>query len=417
MHVTGDSRLSTEPELTMRILMSPIIMLSRIPCATIIILMAILASAFVSVPGAGAGSLEYPYIYKSARTLGMGGANVAIGGRFDSVFHNPAGLSLMPEKNWEVNILDLNVDYNDDAIDFAGDMSDAFDTGDLNNDGDSDDDQLIAVNDVLKDYRGKNIHFNAAALSSVAYNYGAYSLGVGGLVSQKVDAVPHQGFGLEGLLEVNAHLQTGVIVAVGSEPLSDLHAGVAVKFLNREAVNHFFTAKELTENEDNLEDYIKDELSENGSAVGFDAGLIYAFWQDRIIRPSLGLSVMDIGDTDLDAAGEVPMTVNIGIAATGDLLVFESLTVGLDYVDLLDNYEEDNDWGKRVRIGGELLLTDSSIFSALLRAGLYQGYPTGGFELRYSVVRIIYTSYAEELGAYAGQDMDRRHMLALNIGW
>ena len=347
----------------------------------------------------------------------MGGANVAIGGGFGSVFHNPAGLSLMPENNWEVNILNINVDYNDDAIDFAGDMGDAFDTGDLNNDGDTDDDQLKAVNDVLKDYRGKNIHFNASALSSVANNYGDYSFGVGGLASMKVDAVPHQGFGSEGLLEVDAIVQTGVIVSMGTEPLSNLHAGVAVKFLNREAINHFFTAQEIIENEDNLEDYIQDELSENGSTVGLDAGVIYAFWPDSIIRPSLGLSVMDIGDTDFDAAGEVPMTVNLGIAATGDLLVFESLTVGLDYVDLFNNYKEDDDWGKRVRMGGELILVDNGRSSVALRAGIYQGYPTGGVEIKYSTVRVTYTSYAEELGAYAGQGMDRRHMLALNIGW
>ena len=383
---------------------------ARFSYVATIILMVMLATASVSVPFAGAGSLEYPYVYKSSRALAMGGANVAIGGRFDSVFHNPAGLSRMPENNWEVNVLDLNVDYNDEAIDFADDISDAFDI-------DDDGDQLKAVNDVLKDYRGKNIHLNAASLSSVANNYGDFSLGIGGLISAKVDAMPHQGFGLDGLLEVDTYIQTGVIVAVGAEPLSNLHAGVAVKFLNREAVNHYFTAKEITENEDNLGDYIKDELSESGSTVGFDAGLIYTFLQNSIISPSMGLSVMDIGDTDFDAAGKVPMTVNLGIAATGDLLVFESLTVGLDYVDLFNNYEEDDDWGKRVRMGGELLLADSRIFSAALRAGLYQGYPSYGAELRYSVVRVTYTSYAEELGAYAGQDMDRRHMLALNIGW
>ena len=381
------------------------------------ILMVMLATASVSAPRAWAGSLEYPYVYKSSRILAMGGANVAIGGRFDSVFHNPAGLSRMPEKNWEVNILDLNVDYKSNAIDFSEDISDAFNTGDLNNDGDTVDDQLKAVNDVLQDYRGEYIHFNAANLSSVVNNYGDYSLGIGGLVSAKVDAIAHQGFGLDGLLEVDAHTQTGVIVAVGTEPLSNLHAGIAVKFLNREAVTRYFTAKEITENEDNLGDFIKDEHSEKGSTVGLDAGLIYAFWQDSIIRPSLGISVMDIGDTDFDAAGKVPMTVNIGMAATGDLLVFESLTVGLDYVDLFNNYEEDDDWGKRVRFGGELLLTDSRRFSAALRAGLYQGYPSYGAELRFFAVRVTYTSYAEELGAYAGQDMGRRHMLALNIDW
>jgi hypothetical protein len=296
-------------------------------------------------------------------------------------------------------------------------MNDAFDAEDQNNDGDTDDDRLMAVNRVLRDYRGENIHIDAANLSSVAYNYGKASFGIGGLASAKLDAVPHQGFGSEGLLEVDAYIQGGAIVGVAAEPLNDLHAGVSVKFLERGTVDHYFTAKEITENEDNLGEYIKDELSEKGTAVGFDAGMICSFFQNSIIRPSMGFSVMDIGDTDFGDAGVVPMTVNLGIAATGNLLVFETLTVGLDYVDLLNNYEEDDDWGKRVRFGGELIMIDNALLTAALRAGLYQGYSTYGVEIMLSVLKVSYTSYAEELGAYAGQDMDRRHMIALNIGW
>ena len=385
---------------------------ARFSHVAMIALLVMLATAFVSVPIAEAGSFNYPYIYKSPRTLAMGGANVAIGGRFDSVFNNPAGLARMPENNWEANLLNLNLSINDNAINFGEDLGDAFDIED-------DAEQLTAVNNVLKDYRGKNMHLSASNLSSVANNFGDYSLGIGGLLSAKVDAIPHQGFGSDGLLEVDTYIQTGVIVGVGTKPLSNLHAGVALKFLNREGVNHSFTAREITENDENLDDYIQDELSESGSTVGLDAGVIYVFPRDRdsIFKRSLGLSLMDIGDTDFGAAGKVPMTVNLGMAATGDIPVFESLTVGLDYIDLFNSYEEDDDLGKRVRTGGELLLTDSWIFSAALRAGLYQGYPSYGAELRLTVVRVTYTSYSEEIGAYAGQDRDRRHMFALNIGW
>jgi hypothetical protein len=401
----------------MRLSLSQIRTPADLPIAATAALVAILAASFVFVPCARAGSREYPYIYKSPRTLAMGGASIAIGGRFDSVFQNPAGLSLMPEKNWEVNVLSLSVGYNDNAIDFIKDLDDALDTGDQNKDGDTGDDQLIAVNNVLKEYRGRNIHVDAANLSSVANNYGKYSFGIGGLASAKVDAIPHQGFGLDGLLEMDANIQTGVIVGVGAKPLDNLHAGIAVKFLNRETVAHSFTARELVENEDDIEGYIKDNTLEKGSAVGLDAGMIYSFFQNSLIRPSVGFSVMDIGDTDFGAAGEIPMTVNLGVAATGNLLVFESLTVGLDYVDVLNNYEEDDDWGKRLRFGGELVLAESSQFSAALRAGLYQGYKTYGAEIRFSALRVSYTSYAEEIGAYAGQDKDRRHMIALNLGW
>jgi len=39
---------------------------------------------------------EYPYLFKDPRTIGMGGATVAIGGYSNAVFYNPAGISNIP---------------------------------------------------------------------------------------------------------------------------------------------------------------------------------------------------------------------------------------------------------------------------------------------------------------------------------
>ncbi|MEW6215782.1 MAG: hypothetical protein AB1478_11390, partial [Nitrospirota bacterium] len=41
---------------------------------------------------------EYPYLYKSPKAMGLGGAYTAIGGRVDTLFYNPAGLSNMPRE-------------------------------------------------------------------------------------------------------------------------------------------------------------------------------------------------------------------------------------------------------------------------------------------------------------------------------
>jgi hypothetical protein len=382
-----------------------------------VILLAIMATAAFSVPRANAASLEYPYIYKSSKTLAMGGANVAIGGGFESVFYNPAGIAHDEEEGWDILVLNLNVSINNYTVSFGEDISDALDADDLNNDGDNEDEQLRALNDVFNHFQGTNIHFNATNLSYAAKKFGDYSLGIGIIVSQKVDAIPHQGFGSSGLLEVDSVKQTGMVLGASTEPIRGLKSGFSVKFINREVVKHSFTANELIANQDNLSDYITDELSEEGSGLGLDAGVMYSFWHYSKIRPTLGLSVMDIGDTDYGSAGTMPMTVNLGISATGDLMVFKTLTVGLDYVDVLNNYEQDDDWGKRVRVGGELVVEDSEALRSAIRAGLYQGYPSFGFIFSFTAVSISYTSYAEELGAYAGQDMDRRHLLTVKIGW
>jgi len=360
---------------------------------------------------------QYPYLYKSPRAMGMGGAYIAIGGRTDTLFYNPAGLSAMPEKNWEVNLLGISADVGKNVIDFAKDMTDAFDTKDLDGDGDEGDDQLRAVNEVLAKYRGKNLHVGAANWSSLGRNQGSWAFAVGGVGSLRIDAMTHQGFGSEGFLEVNADAIGGGLLGLSFRLVDGLYGGVGIKALHRESLVHSFTARELVERQDNIDDYITKELRKSGNAVGFDAGFIYKFAQDSFLKPSVGLSVMDIGDLKFGDAGKIPMTVNLGVAINPEIPLLGSFLVGLDYVDLFNNYKEDKDIGKRLRFGGELYLINRKLLSLGIRAGLYQGYPTFGADLRFLLFTVSYVTYAEEVGAYAGQDEDRRHFLFINIGW
>ena len=54
-------------------------------------------------------------------------------------------------------------------------------------------------------------------------------------------------------------------------------------------------------------------MESNGSAVAADLGAIYQY--NLIMRPSLAISVLNIGDLDFDERyGSQPMTVNIGAA-------------------------------------------------------------------------------------------------------
>lgn len=381
-----------------------------------IVFLAIIALAAAVPSIALASSLEYPYIYKSPRVMGMGGANVAIGGRFDSVFYNPAGLSNMELDDWEVNILNLSAVYGQNTMDFVEDINDAFDVGDLNGDGDSSDDELIAVNDVLTQYRGKNLHLTVADLSSMARGGDAISWGVGIIASFSMNAVPHQGFGTDGLLEMNTIMDSGVVVGAGFNGEEQFRPGVSAKFINREAMSHEFSARELIENEDNLDSYITDDLLVDASAFGIDAGFIYEM-SDAYLAPSIGVSALNIGGMDFGDAGEVPMSLNAGISIRPELPILGDVILGADLVDITGEFDEDSDIGKRLRIGAETSPVDTSLATIAVRAGVYQGYGTFGADLRFTVVTVSYNTYAEELGAYAGQESDRRHMVSLAIGW
>jgi hypothetical protein len=362
--------------------------------------------------------LEYPYIYKSTRAMGMGGAYTAVGGRVDSLFYNPAGLINIPQdKGWEVNLINLSVGYGKNTEKFLKDMKDALDTQDLNGDGSSNDDQLRAVNDVLAKYRGENLHLRVADFTSIGHSYDRWAFGVGGVGSGRLDALTHQGFGSDGFLEVDADATYGGLGGVSYGITDNLFAGISVKSLHRDTLIHNFTARELVDNQDNLSDYIQKDLKKSGDATAFDLGVIWKFAPASQFKPSFGASILNIGDLDFGDAGKLPQTVNLGLAINPAISWARSLTVAADYIDVMNNFKQDKDMAKRLRYGAELQLFDILPAEVALRAGMYNNSPTFGFDLRLLVFTLSYAMYTEELGAYAGQDRDRRQLVTLDIGW
>jgi hypothetical protein len=373
-------------------------------------------------------NLEYPYIYKSTRAMGMGGAYTAVGGRVDSLFYNPAGLINIPQdKGWEVNLINLSVEVGKNMADlkkliqkkdcgdntFCKDMQDALDQ----DKHPSDADQLQAVNNVLANYRGKNMHMRIADFTSIGKSYDRWAFGLGGIASGRLDAMSHEGFGSNGLLEVNADTFTGGIGGASIGFTNNVFGGIAIKSLHRESLIHDFTARELVDHQSDLNDYIQKDLKVSGDGIGFDAGLIWKFAPESRLKPSFGASILNVGDMKFGNAGKLPQTVNTGIAINPTIPVFRSLTVAVDYIDVLNNYKQDKDMSKRLRYGAELQLFDKLPVEMSLRAGMYEGTPTFGADLRLLIFSLSYVMYTEQLGAYPGQDKDKRQLVTLDIGW
>jgi len=366
----------------------------------------------------GPTSNEYPYLYKSSRAMGMGGAYTAIGGRVDALFYNPATLINIPrDKGWDVNLLNISVHAGKNTEDFVEDMGDAFDVTDQNGNGNTGDEELKAMNNVLARYQGKNLHLSVTDLTAIGKSFDSSAFAVGGVGVGRLDAMAHQGFGSDGLLEINADMTYGAVTGYSMEATNGLYLGLGIKALKRESLIHSFTAQELVDKQDTLDDYITDQLRKKGSAIGFDAGLLWKINPDSWWKPSAGFSVMNIGDLDFKEAGKLPMTVNAGFSVNPQISWSRSLLIGFDYVDILNNYEQDKDMLKRTRLGAELQLFDIMPVEMAVRAGLYEGYPTFGADLRLLTFLFSYTMYSEEIGAYSGQDKDTRHILTFNLGW
>ena len=276
---------------------------------------------------------------------------------------------------------------------------------------------MRAVNDVIAKYRGKNLHLDVTDFTSIGKSFDRFAFGLGGLVNARLDAMAHQGFGPEGFLEVNADATYGPVGGFSYGVTNNIFVGLSAKMLNRESLVHNFTTREFVEKQDTLDKYITDELRKSSSAFGVDAGVIYKFAQDSRFRPSVGLSAMNIGDLNFGDAGKIPMTINAGVSANPQIPYFRSLVLGMDYVDVANNYSQDKDMWKRLRYGGELQLFDILPAEMSVRAGMYEGSPTFGADLRLLTFMVSYVKYSEEVGAYAGQDKDERQIIQVTFGW
>ncbi len=380
-------------------------------------LLTALSIALVAGSSAMAANFEYPYIYKDPAVMGMGGAYTAVGGTINSLFYNPAGLSDVKQSaGFEVTLLKLGVAASSKTKDFYNDLQDVLDI-------DNDTEQLTALNNLILKYLGENFHFDVETLALGVVKGGeTSSFGFTLVGNVQANFATHEGAGTDGLIEVHQHSYGGVIGGYARKFMDDkLKIGLGAKFLYAQSVDHTFTTSEIVANSDNLDDYIKDNYLETGSGFSFDFGLEYNPLPDNVLHPQVGLSVLNIGDLDFGDAGKIPMSVNLGFALKPEFEGFGGLfkepVFALDVVDIIRNNSVDDDWGKRIRLGAEVKVWDNKFASWIVRTGLYEGYPTFGTDFRIGVVNLQFATYAEEVGAYAGQDADRRYTGALSIEW
>jgi len=366
---------------------------------------------------------EYPQLYKDPTVMGMAGANVAVGGHASALFYNPAALSYIPrEYGVEVELINFSASINENIIDFAEDFSDATDDPEAVT-GDPDTDETLAMLGVLDMYMGKNIHVDLNNFTSVSRKGEKTAFAIGGLGGANFDFRTHRGFGTDGVMEVQGIVYYGAAfgmsrdfseVEIGKYILNDFSLGFGIKQLTYGSINQAFTIDELID--DNFEDNVQDDYMKEGTSTVYDLGGTYKVTPNFIA----GVSVMNIGGVGDEDAVYIPMTINAGVGYLKRWeghKFFNQVRLAADYIDISKGYDQDTDIIKRTRMGLETNVWDGWFSTLSLRGGLYQGSATYGANIRLLLLQIGYATYEEEVGAYAGQDKDRRHMVNITFGW
>ncbi|MDT8272802.1 MAG: hypothetical protein RRA35_06385 [Desulfomonilia bacterium] len=335
------------------------------------------------------GAQEFPSIYKGIRPMGMGGAFTALSNDATALFYNPAGLAAIKERR--TMLFPLEVGLGRDAYDFYDEALDV------------DFDSTLETTEFLRNYAGDYAHASFALFPNHARPNFAFGLIAAGRSNLQVRDR------LYPRLITDMVADAGVCAGYARSILGDrISLGGSLKYLFRQSLNEEYTVVDITT--DDFEDRLEDDVQE-GSGILLDLGLIYKVHTGRInatdVTLQVGMSANNLIGNKLGDAQDLHNNVSIGFAA-----LTSSVAVTVDYVDLLNQFEGNDDFATRLRFGVEYALPKY----ATLRTGFYQGYLTMGLTLKASIVQLDLLTYAEEVGAYSGQRSDRRYVLGLSFG-
>lgn len=333
---------------------------------------------------------EYPYIYKGVRPMGMGGAFVAVSNDANALFYNPAGLADI--RTVRTSILPLEFELGEKAYDIYKDAADV----------DFDDETETA--EFLREYIGERAHL--AMNLFPYYSMPGFAFCLIGTARMDLEVYDRQ----------YPKVFTNVISDVGAgagyaRPLFDgtLLVGASAKYIYRQSLTEHYTVLDITS--EDLDDLIDDDLVD-GSGVLVDLGVIYKLDHIGLSGARLGISANNLVGSDLGDAQDIDDHIDIGFAVERQFWITKT-TLAADYVDLFSQVGDDDDPAKRIRLGAEISFP--KILS--VRVGLYQGYFSSGLTLDAKYARIDVLTYAEEIGAYAGQRVDRRYSFRFTLGF
>ncbi len=371
---------------------------------------------------------ELAYLYKDPRTMGMGGAGVAVGGYSSAVFSNPAGLAKLQPGELQIDLLGLHTSASSDMQEIVDDINDAT----------KEDDATDAILRAFAKHSGTRVHGDVSNYSSLSMNHGPYAWSVGLLAVGDANIVPHANAGAQGFLETQARVYGGVTAGfaqnfnLGNHTLT---VGISGKYIKQKSYEGTINANDIV-NADDVEDAISDKLEKDGNGFSGDLGIIYQMSSSVPLKPAFGLSALNIGKLKFnDAYGSQPTTINLGVAIHPELGIFSQTVVALDYVDLfnanntryynLDDVNgnvsytdvKDEDVVKRIRFGAKTRFYDVGWSYLDGSVGLYQGKVTGGVDLKASIFKLGFSTYVEQLGPSAGDYDDRRYTVNLGISW
>jgi hypothetical protein len=336
-----------------------------------------------------------PDLYRSTYYLGRGNTGVAVADEEEAIFYNPAGLALGKGVYKKTVLASPQVEFSTATRDLIR--------------------KLTAENanavEAVRGNIGVPNHLGIRNFTGIIFRRAA----LGAIASSNTDLLAYKSPTDGGLEAVRASTDQSLGLTFSlaeSFWANHLYLGVTGKYLARSRGYLSASAAEA----DTVQAKIKDQSSflGVGQGEGADVGLMYV--PDSRVPWSLGLTVNDVGDTNIRPQKEssidldLKQTVNIGIAIEPGTRT-SKLRLLVDYRDIASRVEKNP--RKKLHMGAELTVANA----IGITGGVNQGYPTAGFYLDLYLVRVDFALYTEETEATVGARPDSRYVMRIKTGF
>lgn len=360
----------------------------------------ILIIFFVSLLTIGtliASETTRPVLLPDIRTEAMGGSGIMNATGALAFNYNPA---ILAREEYNFTLADVQISMSDDFADFYAYLDDNKDKFGMLDKEKYPDLTPQQTDEIINDLR-----LEAAKLDNIWAR--------GRLVPSMGLNIKNIGIGFYNIASVALKSDVGIVVpkvflkvyndfvftaGYGKQIWPNFSLGANLKIIRRnEAPLYKIQVEEVNSLEDTWEAG-KEEFSSAKSGFGIDLGGIYHF--DKNLQ--FGAVLQDfIGRID---GISTPLNMKVGM----HYLISEQLTLAGSIQDFF-NVQGDH-FFKKMHIGGEY-----SIPIFRFRAGISQGYLTGGLGIDFKVLKINYTYFQREIASAPGQDTEGLHMLGLQL--
>ncbi|MEW6777504.1 MAG: hypothetical protein AB1405_14500 [Bdellovibrionota bacterium] len=362
---------------------------------------------------------------RTPRALGMGNAAVGVGGDYNALFYNPAGLATIEEM--EIQALAPMWESNKETLGFIGDVADVSTANDAA--------QLII------NHQGEPIFSRIDSISYFTIKKGPVAIGAAVVfdwtLEQSISSADSNiATPTDEIVITRKTTDLGGVVGLSYDVIEKyVAAGLNLKLFNRWSSFDTENAQELAGNEGLDAEIVKpfggcggvpilNCQSDSSFGAGVDLGTLFMVPFEEI--PALGNAPglkgsrlqaavvwQDVADTRFDF-DDIPQTVDIGLAYIQSIVIGD-VKLAVDFRDLnrdTNGLDPDYTFGEKVSFGGEIAF--KKILT--LRAGLNETGGAAGLALRLWVWRLE-GGWFQEKTELPSSGRDNRFFISSGFGW